>query len=305
MRLEDMIMVVEKRKGTETNFLTDLLGYMEMAVKACEDSVVDLSDAIKELYGTKEGSNEWSKLYFRGNRSAQGAFCSDAVQLRGFLKGNFNKKEWTFDESRCGKECLEVLGAYGMKTDGHSLFMHYERVEHTFQNGETFRNMNGKDYRVLAVLGPKDLLLLGQTDNQLVIGRDVQFFDRCPKGESPTESNTLRGVEWGDGIYLGSDITKLDFDILRQEYGEPDRAENISHLRDKIQREFWMHKNVEQKEGLLPRVRAAAKDSLECTFGTSDPDVFVAMLDKGLYDEMNHGKEEQKKYRKHHADRGK
>lgn len=46
MKLEDMILVVENRKGTETNFLTDLRGYMEMAVKACDDSAVEMADAI-------------------------------------------------------------------------------------------------------------------------------------------------------------------------------------------------------------------------------------------------------------------
>jgi len=155
--------------------------------------------------------------------------------------------------------------------------------------------MNGNNYRVLAALSSKDLLLMGMVDSQIIVGRGVQLFERYPKGERPDSDSMVTGIEWDHGVYLGSDITRIDFDILKQEYGEPDRVENVADLRDKIQRNFWMQKNVEQKEGLPDRVRNAAKDCLENTFGTNDPDVFVKMLDNGMYDGMYHAKEEQKK----------
>ena len=296
MKLEDMIMVVENRKGTETNFLTDLRGYMEMAVKACDDSAVDMADAIGQLYGTKENNREWSELYFAGNKSIHAAFCTGEAQLRGFLMGNFNDGEWSFDEGRCPKNCLEVLRINNMKTDGCSLFtcLHYEPVEHTFHSGEVLRNMNGNDYRVLAALSPKNLLLMSMADSQIIVGRGVQFYERYPKGERPESGSMVTGIEWDHGVYLGTDITRIDFDILKQEYGEPDRVENVSDLRDKIRRDFWMQKNVEQKEGLPERVKNAARDCLEHFFGTSEPDVFAKMLDKGMYDGMYHTKEEQK-----------
>ena len=113
-------------------------------------------------------------------------------------------------------------------------------------------------------------------------------------GERPDNDSVVTGIEWDHGVYLGTDITRIDFDILKQEYGEPDRVENVSDLRDKIRRDFWMQKNVEQKEGLPERVRNAARDCLEHIFGTSEPDVFAKMLDKGMYDGMYHTKEEQK-----------
>lgn len=296
MKLEDMIMVVENRKGTETNFLTDLREYMEMAVKACDDSAVDMADAIRQLYGTKENNREWSDLYFAGNKSVHAAFCTGEAQLRGFLMGNFNDGEWSFDEGRCPRNCLEVLRINNMKTDGCSLFtcLHYEPVEHTFHAGEVLRNMNGNDYRVLAALSPKNLLLMSMADSQIIVGRGVQLYGRYPKGERPESGSMVTGIEWDHGVYLGNDITRIDFDILKQEYGEPDRVENVSDLRDKIRRDFWMQKNVEQKEGLPERVKNAARDCLEHIFGTSEPDVFVKMLDKGMYDGMYHTKEEQK-----------
>lgn len=56
-----------------------------------------------------------------------------------------------------------------------------------------------------------------------------------------------------------------------------------------------MQKNVEQKEALPERVRNAARDCLENSFGTSSPDVFAKMLDMGMYDGMCRAKEEHKK----------
>lgn len=296
MKLENMIMAVENRKGTETNFLTDMWGFMEMAVKACDDSAIDLADAVEALYETKAGKGDWSDLYFAGNKSIHAAFCTGEAQLRGFLAGNFNNGGWSFDEERSSGKCLDVLRMYNMKPDGQPQFpyLHYEPVEHTFHAGEVLHNMNGNDYRVLAALSPKDLLVMSLADSQLIVGRGVKMYERYPKGERPDDDSVVTGIEWNHGVYLGNDITRIDFDILKQEYGEPDRAGHVSDLRDKIRRNFWMQKNVEQKEGLPDRVRNAAKDCLDNTFGTSEPDVFDKMLDKGMYDGMYHAKEEQK-----------
>lgn len=297
MKLEDMIMAVENRKGTETNFLTDMCGFMEMAVKACDDSAIDLADAVEALYETKAGKGDWSDLYFAGNKSIHAAFCTGEAQLRGFLAGNFNNGGWSFDEERSSGKCLDVLRMYNMKPDGQPQFpyLHYERLEHSFHTGEVLHNMNGNDYRVLAVLSPKDLLLVGMMDSQFIVGKGTQLYERYPKGERPDDDSMVVGIEWDHGVYLGNDITKLDFDILKQEYGEPDRVETVYDLREKIRRDFWMQKNVEMKEGLPDRVRNAAKGCLENTFGTNEPEIFAKMLDKGMYDGMYETREEQKK----------
>lgn len=296
MKLEDMVMVVENRKGTETNFLLNLTDYMGMALKLWGEHAEDMADVVSTLYETKTGKKDWSDLYFAANKSIHASFCTGEPQLRGFLVGNFNNGEWSFDEGRCSKECFDVLRIYNMKPDGQSLFpyLHYEPVEHTFHAGEVLHNMNGNDYRVLAALSPKNLLLISMVDSQLIVGRSVKLYERYPKGERPDNDSVVTGIEWDHGVYLGNDITRIDFDILKQEYGEPDRAGNVSELRDMIQRNFWMQKNVEQKEGLPNKVRNAAKDCLENTFGTSEPDVFDKMLDKGMYDGMYHAREEQR-----------
>ena len=296
MKLGDMVMVVENHKGTETNFLLNLTDYMEAALKLWGEHAEDMAGVVSTLYETKAGKKDWSDLYFAANKSIHASFCTGEAQLRGFLAGNFNDGEWSFDEGRCSGECLDVLRIYNLKTDGHSLFpyLHHERVDHTFHAGEVLHNMNGNDYRVLAALSPDDLLAMSLTDSQLIVGRGVKLYERYPKGERPDDESVVTGIEWDHGVYLGQDITRIDFDILKQEYGEPDRVENVSDLRDMVRKNFWMQKNVEMKEGLPGRVRNAARDGLEDTFGTSEPDVFDKMLDKGMYDGMYHAKEEQK-----------
>ena len=194
-------------------------------------------------------------------------------------------------------KCLAVLRMYNMKPDGQPLFpyLHYERLEHSFHTGEVLRNMNGNDYRVLAALSPENLLLMAQKDSQIIVGRGVQFYGRYPKDERPDSDSMVTGIEWDHGVYLGNDITKIDFDILKQEYGEPGRVESVYDLREKARGDFWMQKNVEMKEGLPGRVRNAARDCLENTFGTHEPEVFEKMLEKGMYDGMYETREEQKK----------
>ncbi len=296
MKLGDMVMVVENHKGTETNFLLNLTDYMEAALKLWGEHAEDMAGVVSTLYETKAGKKDWSDLYFAANKSIHASFCTGEAQLRGFLAGNFNDGEWSFDAERCSKECLDVLRIYNLKPDGQPQFpyLHYERVEHIFHAGEALHNMNGNDYRVLAALSPDDLLVMSLTDSQLIVGRGVKLYERYPKGERPDDESVVTGIEWDHGVYLGQDITRIDFDILKQEYGEPDRVENVSDMRDMVRRNFWMQKNVEQKEGLPDRVRNAARDCLENTFGTSEPEVFDKMLDKGVYDGMCHAREEQK-----------
>ncbi len=132
-------------------------------------------------------------------------------------------------------KCLAVLRMYNMKPDGQPLFpyLHYERLEHSFHTGEVLRNMNGNDYRVLAALSPENLLLMAQKDSQIIVGRGVQFYGRYPKDERPDSDSMVTGIEWDHGVYLGNDITKIDFDILKQEYGEPDRVKSVYGLRGK------------------------------------------------------------------------
>ncbi len=54
MKLEDMIMVVENHKGTETNYLQELTDYMGETLGLWRDGYVveNIAGSINELYGT-------------------------------------------------------------------------------------------------------------------------------------------------------------------------------------------------------------------------------------------------------------
>lgn len=297
MKLEDIIMVVEAQKETETNFLLNLADYMKKALDIWGEYAEDMAGAIGTLYETREAKRDWSDLYMSVDKRIYAAFCGNEAQLRGFLMGNFNNGEWFFDERHCSEGCLEVLRVYNMKTNGHTLFpyLHYEPVECVFRVGEIWRNMNGNTYRVLATLSPQNLLLMSLLDGQIIVGNGVRLYERYPKRECCDRDSRVTGIEWDHGIYLGNDITRLDFDILKQEYGVPVNGEKLSELRDRIRRDFWAQKNVERKEILPWRVRNAAKDCLEEIFGTKEQDVFDTMLAQGIYDRIYQEKEEQKK----------
>lgn len=286
MKLEDVIMVVDNRKGMEISYLLNFTDYMKEALRLGEKHAEAMAEAISTLYGTKTEGNGWSTLHFAVDKEIHGSFCTGEAQLRQFLEGYYNDEGWHFDTERCSRDCLAVLRLYNLKPDGQPLFpyLHYEPVGHAFHTGEILCNMNGNDYRVLAVLSPENLLLMGMADGQILVGKGVRLYERYPVGERPDHDSMVEGIEWDHGVYLGNDLTCLDFDILRQEYGEPEKDLDDSDQRKKLRRDFWKHKNVEQKEGLAMRVRAAAKESLEECFGTTVPEVFGLMLDRGLYD---------------------
>lgn len=74
MKLEDMIMVVENRKGKEANFLLNLTGYMELALKLWGEYAEDMAEAVSSLYGTKGEKKEWGDLYFAEDKSIRVSF---------------------------------------------------------------------------------------------------------------------------------------------------------------------------------------------------------------------------------------
>lgn len=298
MKLEDMILVTENCKGTETIFLLNLPDYMVMVRKACEDSAIGMADVIGQLYGTREGKDRCSELYFKGNISSQAKFCSSAGQLRGFLLGIGTEKEKpVFDSSRCSQECFEVLKAYGIGTDGYSLFnsFHYTAVDHEFRQGEVLHNLNGSDYRVLAVLSEKNLLLMAESGGQYIVADNTVMYERFPKEGHQSEDSVIKGVEWGHGIYLGCDLMRIDLDGVIQEYGRPRQINSIEDYRNEMRWRFVKLKNLSQNTEIGQMVRWAAEKELTETFKTTDQDVFERNLDKGSYDNGFRALEKEKK----------
>lgn len=291
MKLENMILVIEKADGKEINYLSSFEDYLERIEKAHFDSVADRAFAVERLFWTKQAKGGWGEVYVTSNETYYSRFCLGESDLRSFLLGFHNEgksgeKCYAFEKERCSKVCLEVLKAYGINTQGHSVFnsLHYEASEHTFIRGETIRNMNGNDYRVLSVLDKKNLLLLAEHNGQILVGMNTTYFQRTPKEGYQSSDSEIYGVEWAYGIYLGSDITRVNFEKIKREYGSQEEIESISDYRDSLSHRFYKYQNLCEDMEVSKEVRHAATESMDQLFGTDNKDTFLAFLNRGYYD---------------------
>lgn len=98
---------------------------------------------------------------------------------------------------------------------------HYEKQPSDYKAGELLYNFNGNDYRVMENYGGGNLLLMQMNTGMMVVGEGVDTYMRYPKDEEPTPENVQTGIEWGSGVYLGNDLSSIDFGRLRLEYGIP------------------------------------------------------------------------------------
>ncbi|MDR0925525.1 MAG: hypothetical protein LBN31_14370, partial [Hungatella sp.] len=250
MKLEEMILVIENRNGIETNYLSSFEDYLEVIQELFSDEGYDMAYAVEALFQTKEKKETWGEISVHSDYSYHAKFCSGIIELRGFLLEDDNHKNGKepsyFDQDRCSVECHHVLAAYGLQTDGHSKFnsLHYERVEYTFQRGELLRNMNGSDYLVLAVWNQNNLLLYAQSDGQILVGAGTAYYKRMPKEGYLSKDSEILGVEWDHGTYLGQDITKIDLERLKREYGKSEEIQNLSDYREDIKRKFHKYESL-------------------------------------------------------------
>lgn len=293
MKLEDIIFITENWKGTETNYLFAPKDYLEVIMNAYKDSPQDITRAVEELYQTKERKDGtlgrgWSELYVSSNKSFYARFCGDESELSGFLLGygNHDDKVVPFDVEKCSPECLEVLRAYGIGTDGLPVFnsLHYELTEHDFYAGEVVRNLNGSYYRVMEVLGSNNLLLISVAAGNLLVGVNTQYYQRTPKEGYSSPDSVICGIEWGQGIYLGNQITNIDFESIRSSYGVPEDRETLRQYRDRLKHEFRLYESMKDNTNVTHEMREAAWKSQNTVFETEDYDTFLAFLDKGFYD---------------------
>lgn len=290
MKLEEMLLIKEINKdGKETIYLSSLPDYLKQVYEKSHNSVLDMADAAAKLYGTKTDPYAWAE-FLNLDTASSARFCVSESQLQGFLLGIFHqdgdrKLPYVFDEGKCSRECFGVLQSYGIGTDGHTLFntLHYEPVGHLFRQGETIHNFNGNDYRILSVLSPDNLLLMADLDGQLVAGIGVQMYERYPKEPGKFAAEPVLAVEWQHGVYLGRDITKIDCDILKQDYGKTEKA---TAGRESIQEDFNKHRNIADNKKLSEKVRSAARESLWERYSTESREEFGEMLEKGRYDKM-------------------
>lgn len=288
MKVTEIILVSENWKGTETNFLMTIADYMKYVDMDTFDSRMDVADSMIELGRTLGDENAWSELYFAGNKSVAARFCVDDRQLMKFLKGFYNStdQEVRFDEERCSVECMDKLAEFGMDTRGKVSIgsLSYTKLDSVFEQGQTLRNFNGHDYRVMEKLSEKNLLLMDIMTGSFVVAQGTDLFARHSRGVEPTEENSLIGIEWGHGLYLSSTPSAIDFHRIRQKYGTERKIEDIYQYREMLQDRFYLYSNLETDERMSSKAREAIMLVNFEEFGTSDPEHFRKGLNEGLYD---------------------
>ncbi len=291
MKLKDMILIIENKGGKETNYLSSFEDYLESIEKAYSGSTSDRAFAVEKLLWTKQGKGEWSEVCITSNETCRARFCLRESDLRTFLMGLYNEerageKNYIFEKERCSKECMEVLKAYGIDARGRSVFnsFHYEALEYTFIRGEMIRNMNGDDYRVLSVLDHKNLLLLEESDGQILVGVNTTYYKRTPKEGYDSSDIEVYGVEWAYGVYLGFDITKVNIEKLKRDYGSRKEIENLSDYRENLSSTFNKYQNLCEDMDVSQEVKRAAAESIANLFGTDNRDIFLDFLFRGYYD---------------------
>lgn len=117
-----------------------------------------------------------------------------------------------------------------------------------------------------------------------VVAQGTNLFARHPRGTEATENNSLMGIEWGHGLYLGSTPSTIDFRHIRQEYGTKRIIEDIYQYREMLQDRFRLYTRLEKDELLSDEAREAIMLANFKEFGTSDLEHFRKGLQEGLYD---------------------
>lgn len=288
MKITEIVLVTENWKGTEKNSLMTVDDYLKYLDLDKFDSRKDVAEAMLELGMTLADEKAWSEHYFVANVTVFSRFCTDDGQLAKFLGGFYNStdQQVLFDKSMCSGECLDKLSELGMDVKGRVRTgnLSYTRVDFVFEQGQTLHNLNGSDYRVMEKLSDRNLLLMDIKTGNFVVAQGADMFARHPRGENAMETNSQMGIEWGQGLYLGSTPSAIDFRHIRQEYGTKRTIEDIYQYREMLQDRFRLYTRMEKDELLSDEAREAIMLANFKEFGTSDYEQFRKGLQEGFYD---------------------
>lgn len=287
MKLNDMVFVIENRKGiTETNFLLTLDDTIEMLKQSGEYSMKGTAEIFSNL-GRTMTEPDWAEVYFSGNKTVFLCYCRDESHLRAFLDKRFNDEnieDVRFDYYRCSTECKEKIRLYGIAENGEKDKMvehHYSRMEHEFRQGETLHNFNGKDYKVLELLSPRNLLLMDMSNGNFVVGIGTSLFARQIKGDS--EEPEI-GIEWEHGVYLSSQASRIDFQGFREEYGSSTDNDRDGKRMEQENYFTQLHR-LANNPHCSEEVREYLCEMMRAEFCTDKMDKFQKNLSAGIYDE--------------------
>lgn len=288
MKITDIVLVTENWKGTEKNCLMTTEDYLRYLDLDRFDSRKDVAETMMELGKTIGNENVWSEYYFAANVTVSARFCTDDRQLARFLAGFYNStdQQISFDKGMCSGECLDKLSELGMDTKGKVSIgnLSYTKLDTVFEQGQTLHNFNGRDYRVMEKLSANNLLLMDTMTGNFIVAQGTNMFARHPRGVEATDANSLIGIEWGQGLYLSSTPSAIDFRHIRQEYGAEKKIEDIYQYREMLQDRFRLYSRMEKDELISDKVREAVMYANFEEFGTSDYDQFRKDLNEGRYD---------------------
>ena len=142
--MQDIIMVTENWKGTETNMLFNFVDYMKDIVFHTNKEKMEIALEVLELEQTRDLKQEWVETYLAANKSYSARYCADYNQLISFLKGKLNDDyaNTRFDCERCSKDCLEKLQELGISI--------YGRIVHEAEPTKEVRNYEVEVKEVLS-----------------------------------------------------------------------------------------------------------------------------------------------------------
>lgn len=287
--INEIVLVTENWKGTETNFLCTFQDYIREMVLPYEKEQLMIAFHVRDLEKTQRDDQMWTERYLAANKSISARFCVDIHQLRSFLHGALNSTDQyvRFDEIRCSNECLEKLKAVGLDVNGKRLPGYcekYEELKSEFSQGDFLYNFNGSTYRVLEKLTDRNLLLMDVKTGNFVVALGTKLYARYPKKEGKESENCVVAIEWEHGVYLGGTPSYIDFQNLRDEYGMPNQVETLEGYRKSLESKFHFLQKISKSEELDSEVREAARNSLYSTFRTAKAQTFQEALESGDYD---------------------
>ncbi|HKM35371.1 MAG TPA: hypothetical protein VJY54_11590 [Lachnospiraceae bacterium] len=293
MEINEIILVTENRKGTETNALMTFHDYIIFAKNEESGTQLELAEHMVGLGRTVGNEKEWTEVFHAANKSISARYCMDEKQLAKFLQGYYNSTDqtWRFDSEMCSKVCLEKLIVLGIDTRGLRLStgFNYEVQETRFEQGQILHNFNGNDYRVMEKLSARNLLLMDVNTGNFSVAAGVDLYMRYPKEQEPSAANSTYGIEWGHGIYLSATPSTIDFRYIRQEYGTPERIEDLASYRNMLENKFKQYQKMSKDNLLSSDIKSVVTNAMYEEFGTGKPDTFMERLESGRYDDGFNG----------------
>lgn len=253
MEIEDILLVTEHVHGVEKNYLTTFDAYTTEWIIPASIDKLDVANTMAELFiGRKEYGN-WSSIYVKADKPADAKFCHSESELRLFLMGKTNSEEheWYTDESKCHKDCLDLLKKIGITMEGRGAGIEYtyEKEEMIFEQGMKLSNLNGSEYVVLEKLSERNLFLMNRNSGEFVVAAGTGYYARYPKGEKQNEAVKSYGIEWSHGMYLGSSIGNVNFFSIYEKYADKPYHMGANMLVEKAQEDTYQSEQHENRGG--------------------------------------------------------